>query len=392
MDTQVRMRLPRNPFLDAVYKSGLLPPDDLIELLSQFDPEQVASADPIQIATFLVRKKRLTKFQAMQLLNGRTQGFLLGPYKILEGIRQDRVGMVFLGEHTETKSLVAIKVLPTDRVLDPTVFKPFVEEVRAAAKVKHPNVARILDMRSYNGTHYVASEYVASATLDKVVAQKGPLPPKSAARVVAQVAIGLMHVHERNILHRDIKPSNIAVTSDGQAKLLDLGLTHMLENPWKQVTRRINMQEYAEEVAHIAPEQAWGCELDARSDIYSLGSTFYWLLTGQPAFPGLAGQSMTERQLRNVPPPSAIRPGIPKDIDELVQQMGAKDPQERPQTAQEVVVALHAYLPVEQWNALGLDLTTPPKKRVSVPVQSQRQQKPSFMTRILNWLLGRKES
>ena len=247
MDTHVRLRLPRNPFLDAIYKSGLLPPDDLIELLAQFDPDQVAAADPIQLATFLVRKKRLTKFQAMQLLNGRTQGFLLGPYKILEGIRQDRVGMVFLAEQMETKEKVAVKVLPTDRVNDPTVFKPFVEEVRAAARVKHPNVAHILDMRSYNGTHYVASEYVAAATLDKVVAQKGPLEPKVAACIVAQVAIGLMHVHRRNILHRDIKPGNIAVGPDGQAKLIDLGLTHMLENPWKQVTRRINMQEYAEE-------------------------------------------------------------------------------------------------------------------------------------------------
>ena len=389
MDTQVRLRLPRNPFLDAVYKSGLLPPDDLIEILSQFDPDQVANADPIQIATFLVRKKRLTKFQAMQLLNGRTQGFLLGPYKILEGIRQDRVGMVFLAEHTESKGKVAVKVLPTDRVMDPTVFKPFVEEVRSAAKVKHPNVAKIVDMRSFNGTHYVASEYVASATLDKVVAQKGPLPPKSAARIIAQVAIGLMHVHEKGILHRDIKPGNIAVSDEGQAKLIDLGLTHMLENPWKQVTRRINMQEYADEVAHIAPEQAWGCELDARSDIYSLGSTFYWLLTGQPAFPGLAGQSMTERQVRDIPKPSEVREGLPLEIDELVCRMGAKDPQQRPASARDVVVALHAYLPVAQWNSLGLDVTPMPRNRLAAIPQATPKKK-GAIARILGKLLGRK--
>lgn len=391
MDTQVRLRLPRNPFLDAVYKSGLLPPDDLIEILSQFDPDQVATADPIQIATFLVRKKRLTKFQAMQLLNGRTQGFLLGPYKILEGIRQDRVGMVFLAEHSETKVKVAVKVLPTDRVMDPTVFKPFVEEVRSAAKVKHPNVARIVDMRSYNGTHFVASEYVATATLDKVVAQKGPLPAKSAARVIAQVAIGLMHVHEKNILHRDIKPGNIAVSQDGQAKLIDLGLTHMLENPWKQVTRRINQQEYADEVAHIAPEQAWGCELDARSDIYSLGSTFYWLLTGQSAFPGLAGESMTERQVRNVPAPSEVSDNVPKDIDQLVQQMGAKDPLQRPQSARDVVEALHAYLPVAEWNALGLDMTPAPKRRLKTPAAKVKPQGQGFFAKLFGKLFGKKK-
>lgn len=389
MDTQVRLRLPRNAFLDAVYQSGLLPPDDLIEILAQFDPEQVEAADPIQIATFLVRKKRLTKFQAMQLLNGRTQGFLLGPYKILEGIRQDRVGMVFLAAHTETKARVALKVLPTDRVMDPTVFKPFVAEVRAAATVNHPNVARILDMRSVNGTHYVASEYVATATLDKVVTQNGPLTTQVAARVIAQVAVGLMHVHKRNILHRDIKPGNIAIAPDGQAKLIDLGLTHMLENPWKQVTRRINMKEYAEEIAHIAPEQAWGCELDARSDVYSLGSTFYWLLTGQPAFPGLAGQSMTERQVKDIPAPAKLRPNIPKEISDLVQKMGARNPQARPATAGDVVVALHAYLPVAQWDSLGLDITPMPKKRLKLATKGEKKKAPGFFGRIFGRLFGR---
>src|SRR5262249_42012837 len=129
-------------------------------------------------------------------------------------------------------------------------------------------------------------------------------------------------------------------------------------------TRRINMQEYAEEVAHIAPEQAWGCELDARSDVYSLGSTFYTLLTGEPAFPGLAGQSMTERQVRDIPSPAIVRPTVPKDIAAIVQRMGAKDPNSRIPTAQDIVSALHAYLPVAQWDSLGLDVTPMPKKKL----------------------------
>src|SRR6476619_5171329 len=125
MGTETKLRLPRNPFLTAVHKSGLLAPDDLIGVLSQYDPDQVAAADPLHIATFLVRKKLLTKFQAMQLLNGRTQGFVLGKYKILDGIRQDRVGMVFAAEDSETNQLVAIKVLPSDRASDPTILKAF---------------------------------------------------------------------------------------------------------------------------------------------------------------------------------------------------------------------------------------------------------------------------
>src|SRR6202043_3129870 len=116
----------------------------------------------------------------------------------------------------------------------------------------------------------------------------------------------------------------------------DLGLTHMLENPWQKATQRLNLKEYAEEIAHIAPEQAWGCELDGRSDVYSLGSTFYYLLTGQVPFPGLAPEMMAERQIRGVPSPMKLKPSMPKELDAIVQRMGAKDPHLRYQSARAV--------------------------------------------------------
>lgn len=385
MGTETKLRLPRNPFLDAVRKSGLLAPDDLIGVLSQYDPEQVAAADPIHIATFLVRKKLLTKFQAMQLLNGRTQGFVLGKYRILEGIRQDRVGMVFLAENMETKQRVSVKVLPTDRVSDNTVYKAFVEEVKAAMKVDHPNIARVIEMDVWNGTHFVATEHVPAPTLDKVVAEKGRLDTNLAAQVIAQVAVGLMFAHRKNVLHRDIKPGNIAILPDGRVKLIDLGLTHMLENPWQKATQRFNLAEYAAEIAHIAPEQAWGCELDARSDIYSLGSTFYTLLTGQVPFPGLAVQSMTERQTRDIPPPSEVRPGIPRETDELVQQMGAKDPRERFATAEELVTAMSGWLPLADWNALGITVGAKKSNRKSAAAEKPQ----GFFARLFAKLFGR---
>ncbi len=375
-------RLPRldSPFLNIVRRSGLLTPDDLIGAIAESGLNPSTTA-PIDIATLLVRKRLLTKFQAMQLLNGRTRGFVLGRYRILDGIRQDRVGMVFLAEHAETRQLVSLKVLPTERAADPTILRAFVDEVRAACTVKHEAVARVLSVGNSNGTHFVVSEHVAAPTLDKLIAQKGPLAPHVAAQVIAQAAIGLFAAHQRGLVHRDVKPGSLALLPNRRVKLIDLGLTHMLENPWMHVTRRISTREYAEEIAHIAPEQAWGCDIDARGDVYGLGSTFYYLLTGKVPFPGLAPEMMAERQIRGVPSPRVERPTVPQEIDDLVRKMGTKDPYQRYASAREVLIAMHSWIPVEQWQELGLTLPEPPViERTPAPVAHKRR---SLFARLL---------
>lgn len=388
MATHTRLPQLNSPFFHLIRKSGLLTPDDLIAVVTESNISP--NADPLQLASLLVRKKLLTKFQAMQLLNGRTQGFVLDQYKILDGIRQDRVGMVFKAEDTTSKQLVALKVLPTDRASDPTILRAFLDEVRAAARVDHPAVAKILDIGNWQGTHFVASEYVPGPTLDKIVADKGPLVPTVAAQLIAQAAVGLMHAHDSGLLHRDMKPGNLALLPDKRVKLIDLGLTHMLESPWARVTKRISTKEYAEEIAHIAPEQAWGCELDARSDVYSLGSTFYYLLTGAVPFPGLAPEMMAERQIRGVPSPAKLKPSIPKEIDAIVMKMGAKDPHARYSNAREVVIALHSWLPVAQWQGLGLSPEPPlvPKPAPPAPKPAAAP-KPGGLGGFFRRLLGR---
>ena len=389
MVTSTRLRMPRCRFLQEVIKSGLLAPDDLIGVFAQYDPEQIEAAEPLQVATILVRRKLLTKFQAMQLLKGRTQGFVLGQYKIVEGVREDRVGLVFLAENSENGEMVSVKVLPTDRVSDDTMYRPFLREARAATAVTHANVARVLDLGIWRDTHYVVTEYVPAPTLDKLVAENGPLSPNAAAQVIAQVAVGLMHAHAKGLVHRDVKPANIALFPNRSVKLLDLGLTHMLDNPWAKVTKRINMKEYAEEIAHIPPEQAWGCELDGRSDIYSLGSTAFYLITGLQPFPGSATQMMTDRQIKDIPKPSTARAGIPAELDEIVRKMGAKDQHLRFQSAKELVIALRDWLPVGEWSALGLQAEVSHEKK---PTARAGRTPVGFISRValrLRKLLGR---
>ena len=335
-----------------------MPADDLIGLVAEHDLTD--DTDPIRVASVLVRKKVLTKYQAMQLLQGRTGGFVLGPYKILDGLRQDRVGMVFLAEDTRSRKRVAVKVLPTDRTNDPTILSAFRQEVRLAAQVDHANVARILDYGIHQCVHYVVCEHVAGPTLDKSLGGKGPIDPNVVARQVARVAVVLKFAHAHGLYHRDIKPGNLAVTADGRVKLIDLGLTHMLENPWARVTTRIKTKEYAEEIDHVAPEQAWGCDIDARSDIYSLGSTCFTLLTRRSPFPGDAGDKLKARQLHPIPPPSELNPLVPPELDRIVQRMGHNQPHERYQTCDELLIDLHPWLPVTEWLALGI-VPPPPK-------------------------------
>jgi len=248
-------------------------------------------------------------------------------------------------------------VLPTDRTNDPTILSAFRQEVRLAAQVDHANVARVLDYGIHQGIHFVVSEYVPGPTLDKSLAGKGTIDPNVVARHIARVAVVLKFAHANGLFHRDIKPANIALTEDGRVKLIDLGLTHMLENPWARVTTRIKTSEYAEEIDHVAPEQAWGCDQDARSDIYSLGSTFFTLLTRRSPFPGDAADKLKERQLHPVPPPSELNPEVTPELDRIVQKMGHNHPHERYQTCDELLIDLHTWLPVTEWLSLGI---TPP--------------------------------
>ncbi|MEN6335887.1 MAG: serine/threonine-protein kinase, partial [Phycisphaerales bacterium] len=208
----------------------------------------------------------------------------LGEYELLEKLGEGGMGVVYKARQVKLKRIVALKVLPKGRMDQRTIAR-FEREMEAVGAVDHPNIVRAMDAREIDGTPVLVMEYVAGMNLNALVDQAGPLHVADACELVRQVALGLQGVHENGLIHRDIKPSNLVLTPQGQVKILDLGLA-LLEagQPSDELTGSGQAMGTAD---YIAPEQVTDSHnVDIRADIYSLGCTFYKLLTGQPPFSG----------------------------------------------------------------------------------------------------------
>lgn len=258
---------------------------------------------------------------------------------------------MFLGEHVVIKRRVAIKVLPPQRTKDASFLQRFLREARATARLNHPNIVRAYDIDQQRGTHYMVMEFVAGRDLKTVVHQDGPLSLPLAANYIAQAACGLQHAHSCGLVHRDIKPANLVVNERGVVKILDLGLArldHDEETASLTLEHRENVMGTAD---YLAPEQARNChEVDHRADIYSLGCTFYFLLTGHPPFTeGTLAQRMLKHQTERPRDVRADRPDCPHALAEVCMKMLAKEPDERFSQADEVAARLHRWL-VSQGN------------------------------------------
>jgi eukaryotic-like serine/threonine-protein kinase len=325
-----------------VERSRLLPPDAVEAAFS------VDGTDPP--ADRLVKEGLLTPFQAKQLEAGRTDGFFLtDKYKLLDFIGHGGMGKVFLCEHLLLHRLVAIKLLqltPGEAGSDAATrtLERFYREARAVAALDDPNIVHLYDVDRAGHNPFMVMEYVDGNNLHAVVADHGPLDPARAAHYVAQAARGLHHAHQAGLIHRDVKPANLMLDRAGVVKILDLGLARFYQDPARNqnITARYDKKIVIGTVDFMAPEQAEDSSaVDARSDVYSLGCTLYFLLTRKVPFPDrTVPQKMYAHQTKAPAPVSEITPGVPGELLEVLDRMMAKDPNERYQTPAEVEQAL----------------------------------------------------
>jgi serine/threonine protein kinase len=288
-------------------------------------------------------------------------------YEILGELGRGGMGVVYQARHHADGRLVAIKVIRKDRLQDEDAVRRFRREAQATARASHPNIVSVLDSDQGGDTHYLVMEYVEGINLQRLVDERGPLPVDQACELVRQAALALQHAHEQALVHRDIKPSNLMVTGPGSGgnqqpssltsnpqpltpvlKLLDLGVARLLPPPGGGPGESLSTLTQGGSVIgtadYIAPEQLEDPHgADIRADLYSLGCTFFYLLTGQVPFPGGSLISKLDKQRWQSPPSIAeLRGDLPATVARIVQKLMAKQPADRYQTPAELVQILEA--------------------------------------------------
>ncbi|MFO0970530.1 MAG: serine/threonine-protein kinase [Gemmataceae bacterium] len=340
---------------DALRRRRLVSASSFSEILHL---AQGRSQDARGLAKLLVQRGWLTLFQMREILRGGVDNLVIGPYHVLDLLGKGGLSQVFKARHAEQGWIAALKVLRPEALCDAPGRRQFLEEMEAMAQMSHPNVVEFCDVDQADETFYFAMEFVEGVDLGKRVALAGPLPPHEACDYIRQAALGLQHAHERNIVHRDIKPMNLFLT---QAPVLEAGNLRGQAAPlrslikiidWGLALRRLPgaaLDEHEDSrpsmvgtADYLAPEQAqdsWS--VDIRADIYGLGCTFYYLLTGQPPFPQRhLGQKLMMHRKERPRPLSEFRRDVPGEVDDILKRMMAKTPAQRFQTPAAVALAL----------------------------------------------------
>ncbi len=289
---------------------------------------QDQAIDPQSLCDGLTAAGMLTRWQAKKLLDGRSAGFFLGHYRLLRPLGRGGMGVVYLGEHDVMRRTVALKVLPGEAAEDPRRVQRFKDEARASATLDHPNIVRAIDFAQTDTKLYIVMEFVDGVDLHQLVARQGPMQAAQSIDVIRQAAAGMAHAHERGIVHRDIKPSNLMLASDGTVKVSDLGLARMGMADSELIDTAGRLTGTAD---FMAPEQALNSKnVDARTDLYSLGCTWFFLLAGRAPYEGsTVQQRLAKHQTAAIPDVRQFQADVPEAVAELIRRLMAKRPADR---------------------------------------------------------------
>ncbi|MGD9723425.1 MAG: serine/threonine-protein kinase [Pirellulales bacterium] len=337
--------LPLTVFRRSALASGLLTVEQILEAENALRTARGSVGTWIEIddhalAAKLIELGRVNRWQAEQLKAGRSK-FNLGPYLVIDSIGQGGMGQVFKAEHRLMGRVVAVKVLPRNRST-PDAIASFTREIRAQAQFDHENLVRAFDAGHDGNVYFLVTEFVPGTDLRKLVRARGRLSMQDAATIISQAARGLSHAHTRGLVHRDVKPGNLLVTPEGKTKVSDLGLASFLgvddpDDP--RAGRIVGTADYLSP-EHISSPR----DLSPTSDIYSLGCTLYYAVTGKVPFPGGTTRDKARRHAQEIPlNPRRFNIELSDEFIDVLAMMMEKDPSRRVQTADDVVERLRPW-------------------------------------------------
>jgi serine/threonine-protein kinase len=319
--------------------SGLSPSPDADKAVVRDDePTVISNRPPIGSEPVSETAARILQGQILP-------GDRLGHFELIEYVGGGGMGRVFRALDPRLARTVALKVLPVEQSADRETLLRFQHEAQSAARLDHDNIARVYYVGEDRGLNYIVMEFIEGVNVRRLVERRGPLTLAEAVSYTLQVADALTHAASRSVVHRDIKPSNLLITPEGQAKLIDMGLARFHETDEGALDLTASGVTLGT-FDYISPEQARDPRnADVRSDIYSLGCTFFFMLTGRPPFQGgTMLQKLLQHQADQPPDVRQFRPELPEDVPRILRKMLAKDPGHRYRTPAELVDELWALI------------------------------------------------
>jgi serine/threonine-protein kinase len=353
--------------LPLIQRSGILSDRQFEELSGKVRSGEYPT-ETRALAERLVAERILTEFQANRLQQNKVHGLIVGRYVILDHLGAGSRGRVFKAQHRLMGRLAALKVIAPQIASRASSVARFYREMRLIGRLDHPNVIRAFDADQVGDLLYIVMEYVAGRSLDHLLEDRGALPAAAVVNYMAQAALGLAHAHERGIVHRDIKPPNLLLSDEGQVKVLDLGLSALMEAD-SAASFATAAGLVVGTVNYMSPEQAIAQSVDGRSDLFSLGCTMYQLLSGRLPFPGETLPECLALRIKGQSTPiTDFRPDLSPQLVQLLEKLMARRPEDRFQTAAEAARALQTLADPEAGA-----LATPPPAPQPVPDPSLPQ-------------------